>query len=1497
MFSPHAEASGGQCRWEGGSGLTPSCRAEDCPRDGGTALCTQVEIKKPDRGSNPEGYTYAVCDGSLYTSNDVKWCVAAGGTPGTGADGGAGCDNLPEHVLGNMGQSYDEESLTYTIPDKKVGNPTCDKTNVVDSGWGKKPEHDPGCWSFNPTSVNGIAVADRRERTYSGHFKASDGTCSTPWSATIVVRRDRGVQCPLGYSTRKRADGDTDCVVQPPCCKKLGDPVQVANGARVQREEDYRFGDPRGLQLTRYYYSFGFFRPVISGVSEVASVDDFWRTSYDVRLYAERAGSLALATIVRPDGNITSFDTAGVPLQNYGGGADRLRHETDGSWTLALAAGGREVFNAAGRVTALVDPNGLQTIVVYDGNGKLGIVEDPYGRQILFSYTGDRLASATTPDGLVITYGYDASSRLTSVTYPDGASRAYKYENSAFRFLMTGLVDELGAESVFSYDGNGRAIKNTRNGGSFVETYGYGTGTTAYTNALGATETTTFAVSGGVNRPTASATSCAGCASAATTTTFDSNGNRASSRDANGNLNKYTFDLTSNLETSRTEALKADGTATAATRSVATVWDAALRKPLTVTHSAAGEPDWVESFVYDASGNILKSTLASGSQSRSTSYRYDGQGRLVLVDGPRTDVQDTTSITYFSDDDPCAGCRGQQASVTDALGHVATYVAYDANGRPTEEKDANGIIRKNVYDVRGRLITTTSAFGLPAAETAVYAYDLAGKIVTSTAPDGVKATYGYDGLGKLVSVTSPKGSKIVTVRDANGNVIGQDSFDKDGALRSRSRSVLDPLGRTVGTIDGYGNRTNYVYDANGNQVSSITPLGSLTQAQYDAADRVVSQTAPDGGKTLTSYDSRNHVVSVADPLGHVTTYAYDGLGNRISLSSPDTGLTTYEYDPAGNVSGTTDARGVRTTYVYDPLGRLTSSRFGVGSADELLVEYVYDEGGGGIGRLTTSRTPTSVVHFGYDALGRVAVESQTSPSLPARTTSYAYLGGHLASLTYPSGLVVAYQYDADGNILAVTAGGTAVIGNATSTPTGLLESYTSVGGRVVTRKRDLNGQVVSASLDANGSGQYDASSYEYDLNGRLVRAVGANTYAYLYDPNGNRLSFSQNGLVSAYTYDIASNKLVTVTESSGTANTYSYDLRGNTLTRGSDLFEYDARGALRHSAVTSPLQYDVDGLGRRVLTSDGISTLAYAYTDGYRMLGSYSTPTGASDETIYVDGLPVALVKTVGSSSAALYATLTDQLGTVREVADSNGRAVWFWGGEPFGASSPDENPSGFGPFTNHSRFPGQYVDAGSGLNYNVSRDYDASTGRYIQSDPIGLRGGSNSYGYVGGNPLKFADPLGEQETTLDAYCVRYGPEACAEVAPKPVPRPVPVPIPLTGTSDPQDDDCDRCGPDTRFEAYMKALEWAGMSLGNEGIPLPWDQYGGKGGINYTYVNQHGSSNYGYYDPDSRASVMNHPDGHPGQVGGSHPEHHDCPHFHAKNRSGQERIFTYKRGT
>jgi len=87
---------------------------------------------------------------------------------------------------------------------------------------------------------------------------------------------------------------------------------------------------------------------------------------------------------------------------------------------------------------------------------------------------------------------------------------------------------------------------------------------------------------------------------------------------------------------------------------------------------------------------------------------------------------------------------------------------------------------------------------------------------------------------------------------------------------------------------------------------------------------------------------------------------------------------------------------------------------------------------------------------------------------------------------------------------------------------------------------------------------------------------------------------------------------------------------------------------------------------------------------------------------------------------------------------------VWRWDqAEPFGDSPADENPSGLGAFDLPLRLPGQYYDAESGLHYNYFRDYEPDIGRYLRSDPVGIKGGINTYAYANGDPVFFVDPFG----------------------------------------------------------------------------------------------------------------------------------------------------------
>ena len=82
--------------------------------------------------------------------------------------------------------------------------------------------------------------------------------------------------------------------------------------------------------------------------------------------------------------------------------------------------------------------------------------------------------------------------------------------------------------------------------------------------------------------------------------------------------------------------------------------------------------------------------------------------------------------------------------------------------------------------------------------------------------------------------------------------------------------------------------------------------------------------------------------------------------------------------------------------------------------------------------------------------------------------------------------------------------------------------------------------------------------------------------------------------------------------------------------------------------------------------------------------------------------------------------------------------------------TAPNEDPDQDGLSLHYSqRFPGQTYDAETGLHYNFHRDYNPQTGRYVQSDPIGLGGGMNSFAYVGGSPAAAWDILGYAPTYI----------------------------------------------------------------------------------------------------------------------------------------------------
>ncbi|TKR34183.1 hypothetical protein FCE95_07945, partial [Luteimonas gilva] len=133
-------------------------------------------------------------------------------------------------------------------------------------------------------------------------------------------------------------------------------------------------------------------------------------------------------------------------------------------------------------------------------------------------------------------------------------------------------------------------------------------------------------------------------------------------------------------------------------------------------------------------------------------------------------------------------------------------------------------------------------------------------------------------------------------------------------------------------------------------------------------------------------------------------------------------------------------------------------------------------------------------------------------------------------------------------------------------------------------------------------------------------------------------------------------------------------------------------------------------------------------------------------QAIWLDDLPVGLLAGA-TTNQKLHYLQPDHLGTPRAVIDTTANtAIWRWDleGEAFGNTIPNQDPDNNGTaFVMNMQFPGQRYDATSGLAYNMRRDYEALSGRYMQSDPIGLAGGASTYGYVGANPLMDIDPSG----------------------------------------------------------------------------------------------------------------------------------------------------------
>ena len=172
--------------------------------------------------------------------------------------------------------------------------------------------------------------------------------------------------------------------------------------------------------------------------------------------------------------------------------------------------------------------------------------------------------------------------------------------------------------------------------------------------------------------------------------------------------------------------------------------------------------------------------------------------------------------------------------------------------------------------------------------------------------------------------------------------------------------------------------------------------------------------------------------------------------------------------------------------------------------------------------------------------------------------------------------------------------------------------------------------------------------------------------------------------------------------------------------------------------VPTEISYTYNASGQRVSkTVEGEITFFIYQLDG-SLLAELDVNGNTVVDYIYLEGKPVAQVRPQSSGTDDTAYIHADHIGAPKAATNQSGEVIWQIKTTPFG-----EVYSETGALVQNQRFPGQYADQESGYAYNYFRDYDSSLGRYIQSDPIGLEGGLNTYGYVGGSPVNYSDPYG----------------------------------------------------------------------------------------------------------------------------------------------------------
>ena len=1001
-----------------------------------------------------------------------------------------------------------------------------------------------------------------------------------------------------------------------------------------------------------------------------------------------------LKSITNAAGHTTTFDT----YDHYG----RLTQETAPNGLTAnytyigqygvskkvvtLASGGTRttdyLYNNVGLLERQITPDGVTLNFGYDGAHQLISVTDNLDNEISYDY--DDNGNLTDED---IYDPADVLKRAVDSVY-DARNRLDTINNGGFTTdvlfdaagKLTDEVDPKLAATVHHYDDLNR-LEQTVDALTGNTDYGYDVNDniTSITAPNGANTTYEYDDLGNLLKEVSPDRG-------QITYTYDTAGNQLTMLDARGKLTTYSYDVLNRL----TQELLDGGQTITYVYDTATNGVGRLHKVLDST----GSTEWT----YNSIGEVTqKDQTISGTLLSTIFTRNVNTGWLDSMTLPSGKV---VSYGYTSH---------QQTSVTADGELILSNATYDPFGPANGWTWGNGTVVNRNYSLRGLLDSQSMV-----TDTRTLGYDAAGQVLTMVDAT-VDLDFDYDLLGRLTDYT-----------DNNGGGTSSPMFTSTPIVLADIQTATNQAGGP--------NPTPWIMSTINNVTSSSVQLalgraevntGSVTVPEtigYVVFENATGSFSANGGTVDYEAVTTADAVQGVDEGCHSTTFTNSFLAPPIVVAT----INRHDEDDGGWVrrcspSNVTADFTIDEDQYLDNERSHTTEAVGYAAFSQSFDATFTDAVGTWGMEVGMTVLPTTISGSGFQHIpfqqtyGTVPIvivlaSNQTPEPAGIRINNVTTTGFDAVQMEPANS--DGYQGQMQMHYLVIEAG-------AHELPDGT---------------RILAG-TVDTTKQQHGTGVVGTESWESVAFGDWpIGGGGSGSQIFTYDANGNRESFD-DGTYYDYTNLASTNRLLST--AGPAAKTYTYDASGNVTGDGIHTYGYDDRGRLV-DVDTGSVTYEHNGLGQRVLKDDGSTTTLYVYDEDGALLGEYSDTGAAIIEHIHFNGAPVGLIQ--GTDKKYVH---TDHLGTPRAISEGN-TVVWRWDSDPFGTTAAQEDPDGDLVFLTYNlRYPGQYFDSETGLYYNYFRTYDPSTGRYLESDLIGLVGGLNTFVYVDGSPTGNVDPLG----------------------------------------------------------------------------------------------------------------------------------------------------------